>query len=133
MSYRSWVSVAAWAVLVIIAAKLALDSGSSLRIALSLLVLGYGVQGLIGAYLGVSVDEEGVSFPNPALSGVPFLTLGRRRLPRGSFDRVDRYGDRSVIIFYAGDPIFVPLPSSEHKKMFLTEISRAFPDVKVSR
>lgn len=99
----------------------------------SLLLICYALQGLVAEVLGVCVDEASISFPNRLLQRVPLFTLWRTTLPRKSFDRIDRAGERGVTIWHAGDPERVKLPSAETRKDFLSVCSKSFPHAKVSR
>jgi hypothetical protein len=97
-----------------------------------MLLFAYGLQALLTELAGVKIDASGVSFPNCAFPQFPYLVLLRRKLPEGSFDRIDLIAKQSLEIHSAGRRITVRMVTRYNRIDFASRLRRTFPKVSVT-
>lgn len=98
---------------------------------LLLLSMVYGLQGWLAELIGVKIDASGISFPNRVFPQFPYLVFFRRKLPEGSFDRVNLIGKRLLVIYSAGDQVTVPIPI-KFNGIVAKKVRNNFPTVSVT-
>ena len=96
------------------------------------LSIAYAVQGCLAELIGVKIDSSGISFPNRALPRFPYLTLFRRKLRKGSFDRVDFIDKQKIMIHPGGKQIILPTTKKSERARFARVLRNTFPRVRVA-
>ncbi len=98
-----------------------------------IIFLAYGVQGLLAEVLGVSVREQGMSFPRRILSN-PFLVLWRQRIDSSDIDRIGSLPENGVRVFRksSGRPEF-GFSNHDQKALFLKISKQMYPTATVFR
>lgn len=132
MRIRNIGLITVWTLIVCMSgiAVLAFDEALS---AVSIILLLFGLQGLVSEIAGVVVVAEGISFPRRLWVDFPISTLWRKTIDESSFNRIDRFGRSTVNIFTEGNFVSVPLPSHEYQKKFLHFAATNYPRKQISR
>jgi hypothetical protein len=131
LSYRSWTACGGWIVILAALSISAVFSAEAEVRTLLVLSLAYGVQGCFAELIGVKIDSSGISFPNRIFPKFPYLILFRRKLPKGSFDRIDIVGKQILMIYPARDQIWIAPTKTSNKNTFVRHLRNTFPTVSV--
>ena len=127
---RSWMACSGWIVILATILISMMDSSEAEVNALLALSLAYGVQGCVAELIGVKVEPSGISFPNRAFPRFPYFILFRRRLPAGSFDRIDFVNKRLLIIYPDMNQVYIATTNSDTNTIVRT-LRNIFPTVSV--
>jgi hypothetical protein len=93
----------------------------------------YGLQGWLAELIGVKIDASGVSFPNRVFPQFPYLVFFRRKLSKGSFDRVNFVRKKSSLVIYsAGEEVTVPITTRFDGIAVAKRLRNEFPKVSVT-
>jgi hypothetical protein len=128
---RSWMACGGWIAILtalLISAALSAETEIQILIALS---SAYAIQGCLAELIGVKIDSSGISFPNRVLPTFPYLVLFRRKLRKGSFDRIDFIDKQRIIIYPERRQIIVPT-TKKSEDSFVTILRKTFPRVRVA-
>ena len=100
---------------------------------LLMLSMVYGLQGWLAELIGVKIDSSGVSFPNRVLPQFTYLVFFRRKLSKGSFDRVNFIRKPSSLVIYsAGEEVTVPIATRFNGIAVARRLRNEFPKVSVT-
>ena len=131
LSLRSRIACGGWIVVLAILSVSAITSAETGVQALLMLLTVYGLQGWLAELIGVKIDASGISFPNRIFPEFPYLVFFRRKLPKGSFDRVNVVSKQFLVIYSAGDQVKVPIPV-RFNRMVAKSLQNNFPKVSVT-
>jgi hypothetical protein len=95
------------------------------------LAMVYSLQGWLAELMGVRIDASGIAFPNRVFARFPYLVLFRRKLSKGSFDRVD-FMKHSFVIYSSGEQIIVPITKRFNGIAVAKYLRHKFPKVSVA-
>ena len=131
LSIRGWMVCGGWVtILGILLLLLVISSEAATQTLLVLLVV-YVTQGFLAELIGVKIEGQGFSFPNRAFPRFPYLVFFRRKLPRGSIDRVDFVKGHLFIIYPAMRRIVVPVMKSYDERRMVRFLRDTFPNVSI--
>lgn len=131
LTARSWIACGGWIVILTALLVSALSAETEVQIFLALSIA-YAVQGCLAELIGVKIDSSGISFPNRVLPRFPYLILFRRKLRKGSFDRVDFIDKQKMIIHPGRKQIFLPTTKKSEEARFARVLRNTFPRVRVA-
>jgi hypothetical protein len=131
VSLRSRVACGGWILILSILLVLVLSFSETEVETLLTLSMVYSLQGWLAELMGVRIDASGIAFPNRVFARFPYLVLFRRKLPNGSFDRVD-FMKHSFVIYSSGEQIIVPVTKGINGVAVAKHLRNKFPKVSVA-
>ena len=131
VSLRSRIACGGWIVILAILLVSVLSFSETEVDTLLILSMVYSLQGWLAELMGVRIDASGIAFPNRVFARFPYLVLFRRKLSKGSFDRVD-FMKHSFVIYSSGEQIIVPITKRINGIAVAKYLRNKFPKVSVT-
>jgi hypothetical protein len=132
LSLRSRVACGGWTmILAVLLVSVIAFSETEVQMLLMLSMV-YGLQGWLAELIGVKIDASGISFPNRVFPQFPYLVLFRRKLSKGSFDRIDFVRKQSLVIHSAAGQVTVRITTRLNGIAIAKCLRNEYPKVSIT-